>query len=287
MSIDIKNLSHIYSEGTPFESIALDQVTATIEKGTFIGLIGHTGSGKSTLIQHLNVLLKPTGGTVFLDELDINAKNVNPKTIRQKVGLVFQYPEHQLFEETVAKDVAFGPTNLGLKKDEIEKRVQQAIELVGLDYDTVKDKSPFELSGGQMRRVAIAGVLAMEPEVLVLDEPTAGLDPKGRDDILRVIRSLHETNKITVVLVSHSMEDIAKFVDKIMVMSKGKLALYDTPENVFSQAEMLENIGLAVPQVTYLMRELKKTDPLVNQNAYTLEQAQEEIVKMIRRKQDA
>lgn len=287
MSIEIKNLSHIYSEGTPFESIALDQVTATIEKGTFIGLIGHTGSGKSTLIQHLNVLLKPTGGTVFLDELDINAKNVNPKTIRQKVGLVFQYPEHQLFEETVAKDVAFGPTNLGLKKDEIEKRVQQAIELVGLDYDTVKDKSPFELSGGQMRRVAIAGVLAMEPEVLVLDEPTAGLDPKGRDDILRVIRSLHETNKITVVLVSHSMEDIAKFVDKIMVMSKGKLALYDTPENVFSQAEMLENIGLAVPQVTYLMRELKKTDPLVNQNAYTLEQAQEEIVKMIRRKQDA
>lgn len=287
MSIEIKKLSYIYSEGSPFESIALDEITATIEKGTFTGLIGHTGSGKSTLIQHLNVLLKPTSGTILLDEKDVNEKGVNPKTIRQKIGLVFQYPEHQLFEETVAKDVAFGPHNLKLPPEEIKARVRHAIELVGLDYDLVKDKSPFELSGGQMRRVAIAGVLAMEPEVLILDEPTAGLDPRGRDDILGVIRSLHQNNNITVILVSHSMEDIAKFVDKIMVLSKGKLALYDTPENVFSQAEMLEDIGLAVPQVTYLMRELKKTDPLVNQNVYTLEQAQEEIVKMMRRRQDA
>jgi energy-coupling factor transport system ATP-binding protein len=287
MSIEIKELSHIYSQGSPFESIALDQITATIEKGSFTGLIGHTGSGKSTLIQHLNVLLRPTSGTVFLDGQDINDKSINPKHIRQKVGLVFQYPEHQLFEETVAKDVAFGPGNLGLAPDIIESRVREALGLVGMDYETFKDKSPFELSGGQMRRVAIAGVLAMEPTVLVLDEPTAGLDPKGRDDILRVIHSLHQNNHITVLLVSHSMEDIAKFVDKIMVMSKGKLVYYDVPEKVFSQAEMLEEIGLAVPQVTYLMRALKKMDPLVNQNVYTLEQAQAEIVEMMRRRQHA
>lgn len=232
MAIEIRNLSHIYSQGTPFESVALDEISATIEKGSFTGLIGHTGSGKSTLIQHLNVLLKPTSGSILLNGADINDKSINPKSIRQKVGLVFQYPEHQLFEETVEKDVAFGPNNLGMKQDEIQERVKQAIELVGLDYLEVKDKSPFELSGGQMRRVAIAGVLAMEPEVLVLDEPTAGLDPKGRDDILKVIRSLHEEKQITVLLVSHSMEDIAKFVDKIMVMSKGKLVLYEEPEQV-------------------------------------------------------
>lgn len=287
MAIEIRNLSHIYSQGTPFESVALDEISATIEKGSFTGLIGHTGSGKSTLIQHLNVLLKPTSGSILLNGADINDKSINPKSIRQKVGLVFQYPEHQLFEETVEKDVAFGPNNLGMKQDEIQERVKQAIELVGLDYLEVKDKSPFELSGGQMRRVAIAGVLAMEPEVLVLDEPTAGLDPKGRDDILKVIRSLHEEKQITVLLVSHSMEDIAKFVDKIMVMSKGKLVLYEESEQVFSQAEMLEEIGLAVPQVTYLMRELKKKDPMVNQNVYTVEQAQEEIVQMMRRRHHA
>lgn len=287
MAIEIRNLSHIYSQGTPFESVALDEISATIEKGSFTGLIGHTGSGKSTLIQHLNVLLKPTSGSILLNGADINDKSINPKSIRQKVGLVFQYPEHQLFEETVEKDVAFGPNNLGMKQEEIQERVKQAIELVGLDYLEVKDKSPFELSGGQMRRVAIAGVLAMEPEVLVLDEPTAGLDPKGRDDILKVIRSLHEEKQITVLLVSHSMEDIAKFVDKIMVMSKGKLVLYEEPEQVFSQAEMLEEIGLAVPQVTYLMRELKKKDPMVNQNVYTVEQAQEEIVQMMRRRHHA
>ncbi|MBF7095960.1 energy-coupling factor transporter ATPase [Alkalibacter mobilis] len=287
MSIEIKELSHIYSEGSPFESRALDKISGVIEKGSFTGLIGHTGSGKSTFIQHLNVLLKPTSGQIIIDGVDINDKDVNPKSVREKVGLVFQYPEHQLFEETVEKDVAYGPGNLGLDENEIADRVKNALELVGLDYEKVKDKSPFELSGGQMRRVAIAGVLAMKPRILILDEPTAGLDPRGRDDILKVIKSLHENERITVILVSHSMEDIAKFVDKIMVMYRGKIEIYDVPEKVFSQAELLEKIGLAVPQVTYLMRELKKIDPKVNQNVYTVDQAQEEIVKMIRRKDNA
>ncbi|HCX65455.1 MAG TPA: energy-coupling factor transporter ATPase [Eubacteriaceae bacterium] len=287
MSIEIKNLSHIYSENTPFESIAIKDVTATIEKGTFIGLIGHTGSGKSTLIQHLNVLLKPTSGTIFLNGLDINGKEVTAKDIRQKVGLVFQYPEHQLFEETVEKDVGFGPFNLGLAKEEIALRVKEAIELVGLDYEEVKGKSPFELSGGQMRRVAIAGVLAMKPHILILDEPTAGLDPMGREEILNVIKSFHKDKKVTVILVSHSMEDIAKHVEKIMVMHGGQVALYDTPRRVFSQKERLESIGLGVPQVTHLMHRLNEYDSQVKTDIYTVEQAKEEIVKMFRRKSDA
>jgi energy-coupling factor transport system ATP-binding protein len=201
--------------------------------------------------------------------------------------LVFQYPEHQLFEETVEKDVAFGPENLGLGDAEIKKRVKDALTMVGLDYDKIKDKSPFELSGGQMRRVAIAGVLAMKPGILILDEPTAGLDPRGRDDILSVISELHRREKITVILVSHSMEDIAKHVEKIMVMFGGKIKIFDTPQNVFSQVDLLENIGLAVPQVTYLMRKLKEIDPLINQNIYTVQQAKEEIIRMMRRRKDA
>jgi energy-coupling factor transport system ATP-binding protein len=287
MSIEIKNLSHIYSQGSPFESIALDDISAVIDKGSFIGLIGHTGSGKSTFIQHLNVLLKPTMGQIFIDGIDINDKSTKVKSIRQKVGLVFQYPEHQLFEETVEKDVAFGPENLGLGDAEIKKRVKDALTMVGLDYDKIKDKSPFELSGGQMRRVAIAGVLAMKPSILILDEPTAGLDPRGRDDILNVISELHRREKITVILVSHSMEDIAKHVEKIMVMFDGKIKIFDTPQNVFSQVDLLENIGLAVPQVTYLMRKLKEIDPLIDQNIYTVQQAKEEIIRMMRRRKDA
>ncbi|NTW70730.1 MAG: energy-coupling factor transporter ATPase [Eubacteriaceae bacterium] len=287
MSIEITKLSHIYSQNTPFESSALCEVSAVIEKGDFIGLIGHTGSGKSTLIQHLNVLLKPTSGSILIDGVDINAKGTKVRDIRQKVGLVFQYPEHQLFEETVAKDVAYGPGNLGLPENEIVQRVKDAVNMVGLDYEKIKDKSPFELSGGQMRRVAIAGVLAMSPDILILDEPTAGLDPKGRDDILKVIKELHKENNITVILVSHSMEDIAKHVNKIMVMYNGKIEFYDTPEKVFAQADRLEEIGLGVPQVTYLMKELKKTDPLVRDDIYTIDQAKAEIINMLRRRKNA
>lgn len=287
MAIEIKDLSHIYSQGSPFESIALSQINAVIEKGSFIGLIGHTGSGKSTFIQHLNVLLKPTSGQIIIDGVDINDKSTNSKSVRQKVGLVFQYPEHQLFEESVEKDVAFGPENLKLDEKEIKARVKEAIITVGLDYESIRKKSPFELSGGQMRRGAIAGVLAMKPEILILDEPTAGLDPKGREDILNVIKELHDREHITVILVSHSMEDIAKHVEKIMVMCDGKIKIFDTPENVFSQVELLEKIGLAVPQVTYLMRKLNEMDPLVNPNVYTVQQAREEIIRMMRRRKDA
>jgi energy-coupling factor transport system ATP-binding protein len=281
MPVEIKNLNHIYMKDTIFQHKALNDVSLTIEDGEFIGLIGHTGSGKSTLIQHLNALLKPTSGNIIIDGIDITAKGVALKKIRQTVGLVFQYPEHQLFEETVAKDVAFGPENLGLSNEEIEIRVKEALTLVGLDYDILKDVSPFELSGGQKRRVAIAGVLAMKPKVLTLDEPTAGLDPKGRDEILGEIKRLHETQKITVILVSHSMEDIAKLVDRIIVMSKGKIVLTDTPRKVFMQAEMLKNIGLDVPEVTQLINELNKKG-LGLKDCISVDEAFDELVKYLR-----
>jgi energy-coupling factor transport system ATP-binding protein len=281
MPVEIKNLNHIYMKDTIFQHKALNDVSLTIEDGEFIGLIGHTGSGKSTLIQHLNALLKPTSGNIIIDGIDITAKGVALKKIRQTVGLVFQYPEHQLFEETVAKDVAFGPENLGLSNEEIEIRVKEALTLVGLDYDILKDVSPFELSGGQKRRVAIAGVLAMKPKVLILDEPTAGLDPKGRDEILGEIKRLHETQKITVILVSHSMEDIAKLVDRIIVMSKGKIVLTDTPRKVFMQAEMLKNIGLDVPEVTQLINELNKKG-LGLKDCISVDEAFDELVKYLR-----
>jgi energy-coupling factor transport system ATP-binding protein len=281
MPVEIKNLNHIYMKDTVFQHKALNDVSLTIEDGEFIGLIGHTGSGKSTLIQHLNALLKPSSGNIIIDGIDITEKGVALRKIRQTVGLVFQYPEHQLFEETVFKDVAFGPQNLGLPKEEIELRVKEALMLVGMDYDKLKDVSPFELSGGQKRRVAIAGVLAMKPKVLILDEPTAGLDPKGRDEILGEIKRLHQLQKITVLLVSHSMEDIANLVDRIIVMSKGKIVLTDTPRNVFKQAEMLKSIGLDVPQVTHLVNELNKKG-LGIKDCISVDEAYAELIKYLR-----
>ncbi|EFV01425.1 ABC transporter, ATP-binding protein [Pseudoramibacter alactolyticus ATCC 23263] len=282
MSVKIEHLEHIYAQGSPFAFKALDDVTVTLDSGAFIALIGHTGSGKSTLIQHLNGLLTPTAGTVYLGDKDVFAQNKKDLiALRHSVGLVFQYPEHQLFEETVAKDVAFGPKNLKIPEDEIPRRVRGAIEMVGLDYDAVAEKSPFELSGGQMRRVAIAGVLAMQPEVLILDEPTAGLDPRGRDEILDQIARLHDETHNTVILVSHSMEDVGRYADKILVMHRGKAVYYDTPAAVFKHVEALERIGLAVPQVKYLMRALKQKYPEIDEDIFTVAAARAEIGRVL------
>ena len=233
MSIKIENLTHVYMPKSPFEKKALDNVNLLIEDGEFLALIGHTGSGKSTLIQHLNGLLEPTSGRILVDDIDITNKEAKLTEIRKKIGLVFQYPEYQLFEETIEKDIAFGPNNLGLSSEEVSRRVKKSMEMVGLDYETYKDVSPFDLSGGQKRRVAIAGVIAMEPKVLILDEPTAGLDPKGRDDILEQIKLLHEKYKMTIVLVSHSMEDFGKLAHRIVVMNKVKVELLGKPSEVF------------------------------------------------------
>jgi energy-coupling factor transport system ATP-binding protein len=282
MSIKIENLNHIYMKRTPFEKKALDDVSFEIEEGEFVALIGHTGSGKSTLIQHINGLLKPDSGKIIIDGEDITAKKMNLNHIRKKVGLVFQYAEYQLFEETIEKDIAFGPGNLGLSDDDINDRVKKTMEIVGLDYETYKDKSPFEISGGQKRRVAIAGVVAMEPKVLILDEPTAGLDPKGRDDILYQIKELHRRLKITVILVSHSMEDVAKVADRIIVMDNGKNIIDGKPSEVFGEVETLEKVGLAVPQVTYLVKRLNEAGFSIDQNVFTIEQAKQEILKNIR-----
>lgn len=284
MSIVIENLTHIYNQNSPFEAIALNNISLTIEKGEFIGLIGHTGSGKSTLTQHLNGLLKATSGKIIINGIDITKKDTSLKEIRRKVGLVFQYPEHQLFEETVYKDVAFGPNNLGLGEQDIESRVKEAIELVGLPYEEIKDRSPFELSGGQKRRVAIAGVIAMKPDVLILDEPTAGLDPKARDEILNQIKELHQKYKMTILLVSHSMEDIARLVDRIIVMDKGNVALTGKPSEVFKSTEFLKSIGLGVPQITYLMKKLNAMGMPVKEDIFTVEDAKNEILKIIGRK---
>ncbi|CDF58855.1 energy-coupling factor transporter ATPase [Thermobrachium celere] len=282
MPIKIKNLTFKYMTGTPFEKTALDNVSLEINDGEFIGLIGHTGSGKSTLIQHLNGLLKPTSGEIYIDDVCITAKGVDLKKIRQLVGLVFQYPEHQLFEETVYKDVAYGPRNLGLDEKEIEERVKKALEVVGINYEKYKDKSPFDLSGGQKRRVAIAGVLAMQPKVLILDEPTAGLDPKGRDEILYNIKRLHEEYKITVILVSHSMDDVAELADRLIVMYKGKNILQGTPKEVFKNVETLEKIGLAVPQVKYLVNSLNRKGFNINEDIITVSEARDAILKILR-----
>ena len=287
MSLIIEKLSHIYMQNTPFEFQALNQVSAEIQQGEFIGLIGHTGSGKSTLIQHLNGLLKPTSGSIILDGLNITKKEIKLKIVRQKVGLVFQYPEYQLFEETIFKDIAFGPQNLGLNQSEVHTRVEESMAQVGLDFDELKDQSPFELSGGQRRRVAIAGVLAMRPDILVLDEPTAGLDPRGRDEILDQINKVHIKTGNTIILVSHSMEDISRFADRIIVMHKGTIVLSGEPRKVFKEVDMLEEMGLAAPQVAYLMKELKKKDPKVRDDIYTIEEAKEEILKMLRRRENA
>lgn len=281
MSIKIENLIYVYMPKTPFEKKALDNVSLEIEDGEFLAVIGHTGSGKSTLIQHLNGLLKPASGKIYVDGTDITDKDTKLVDIRKKVGLVFQYPEYQLFEETIAKDIAYGPTNLGLNEDEILRRVKKSMEMVGLDYDEYKDISPFELSGGQKRRVAIAGVIAMEPNVLILDEPTAGLDPAGRDDILEQIKFLHEKYNMTIIFVSHSMEDVGKLAEKIIVMNDGHIELQGKPKEVFREIDTLERIGLAVPQVTYLMRALKRKGFNVSEDIFTVEKAKSELLNIL------
>lgn len=280
--IEIKNLTHIYSEGLPFEKRAIDDINLKIEENEFIGLIGHTGSGKSTFIQHLNGLLKPSSGEIILDGMKVSKSSSNLTELRKKIGLVFQYPEYQLFEETIERDIAFGPGNLDLSEEEILERVKSSMDSVGLDYETYKDKSPFELSGGLKRRVAIAGVLAMEPKVLILDEPTAGLDPRGRDEILSEIKNIHEKRKITVILVSHSMEDVAKIAERIIVMDKGKIFLDSNPREIFRNEDKLLSVGLGIPQITSLMRALKKKGLDINEDSITVEEAKESLIKYLR-----
>jgi len=282
MSIKIENLTHIYMPKSPFEKIALDNVSLDIKDGEFVALIGHTGSGKSTLIQHFNGLLEATSGKIIVDGVDITAKKAKLTDIRKKVGLVFQYPEYQIFEETIAKDIEFGPRNLGLSEEEIHSRVVKAMEMVGLDYELYKDRSPFDLSGGQKRRVAIAGVVAMQPTTLILDEPTAGLDPKGRDDILGQISKLHKDYNMTIVIVSHSMEDVAKIAQRIIVMNNGTVALQGTPSEVFKEVDTLEQIGLGVPQVTYLVRALREKGFDLSDNIFTIEEAKKELLSILK-----
>ncbi|MFR7873223.1 energy-coupling factor transporter ATPase [Peptoniphilus sp. HMSC062D09] len=280
--IEIKNLTHIYSEGLPFEKKAIDDINLKIEENEFIGLIGHTGSGKSTFIQHLNGLLKPSSGEIIVDGMKVDKSSSNLTELRKKIGLVFQYPEYQLFEETIERDIAFGPGNLDLSEEEVLRRVRSSMDSVGLDYETYKDKSPFELSGGLKRRVAIAGVLAMEPKVLILDEPTAGLDPRGRDEILSEIKSIHEKRKITVILVSHSMEDVAKIAERIIVMDKGKVFLDSNPREIFRNEDKLLSVGLGIPQITSLMRALKKKGLDINEDSITVEEAKDSLIKYFR-----
>lgn len=281
MSLILNHVYHTYEAGTTMQVNALDDVSLTIEEGDFIGLIGHTGSGKSTLVQHLNGLLKATSGDILYHGQDIYDKDFSLKELRSKVGLVFQYPEHQLFEATVFEDVCFGPKNLGLTEKEVQLRAYEALKLVGLEDDFFY-QSPFELSGGQKRRVAIAGVLAMKPEILILDEPTAGLDPKGRDEILGQVKKLHDEGNITVVLVSHSMEDVANYVNRIVVMNKGKVLFDDAPKTVFSHYKELEKIGLAAPQVTYMMHQLLEAGFPVRTDATTIKEAADEIMRKIK-----
>ncbi|MDY5806841.1 MAG: energy-coupling factor transporter ATPase [Lachnospira sp.] len=280
MSIIVDNICYSYDVGTGFERQALKNISCVINDGEFIGLIGHTGSGKSTFIQHLNGLVKASSGAIFYNSKNIYDEDYNMKDLRSKVGLVFQYPEHQLFETTIFKDVCFGPKNLGLGAVQAETRALKALHMVGLP-DDMYYQSPFDLSGGQKRRVAIAGVLAMEPEVLILDEPTAGLDPQGRDDILNCIKKLHDEMGITVILVSHSMEDVANYVDRIMVMNDGVLIFDDTPKVIFSHYKELEEIGLAAPQVTYIMQDLKNAGLDVDTSVITVDEAKAEILKAL------
>jgi energy-coupling factor transport system ATP-binding protein len=285
MSIEVKNISHIYSEGLPHESVALFDISFDIADGEFVGIIGHTGSGKSTLLQHLNGLLKPKSGQIVVGGVDITAGKVSMIDVRRRTGLVFQYPEYQLFEETVAKDVAFGPTNLGLSPEEIEKRVEEALVLVGLDYHEFKDKSPFDLSGGEKRKVAIAGVIAMKPEVLILDEPTAGLDPKAHRDILNMIENIHEHEKNITILVTHKMDDVARLADKVMVMESGRLVMNGTPAEIFSRKEELQAMGLSIPEATELIGDLRDCGMNLDTNVLTLEQAEETLVAYLKPEQ--
>lgn len=275
--IEIKNLSFIYNKDTPFEVKALDDISLTIKDNSFIGIIGHTGSGKSTFMQQLNGLLRPTSGTIIIDGVDITQKEIKLNKLRESVGMVFQYPEYQLFEETVEKDVAFGPKNLGLSDEEVAVRVKDAIEDVKLDYEWVKDRSPFELSGGQKRRVAIAGILAMRPKVLILDEPTAGLDPRAREEILDEIYDIYKKTKITVVLVSHSMEDVFAYANEIVVLSKGKLIMHKTTDEAVKERELLKKYDVGVPEITEFMFTLQEKYPGLNPYVKTVEEARSHI----------
>ena len=280
IAIKTEDLTYTYSPGTPFEKTAVDHVNLEIEQGEFVGVIGHTGSGKSTLIQHFNGLLRPTSGRVLIEGTDLGAKETNLREYRFKVGLVFQYPEYQLFEETVYKDIAFGPQNMGLSPGQVDERVREAARFVGLKPHHM-EKSPFELSGGQKRRVAIAGVLAMNPDILVLDEPTAGLDPKGRERILGQIKQYHKERGSTVLLVSHSMEDIAKYAHKVLVLSRAGVVMYDDVAKVFSRAREITDIGLSVPQVTRIFDKLREKGYPVDESVYTMDFAKNEILRLL------
>ena len=280
--IRTENLSYVYSEGTPYEHRAIDNVNIEIEKGSFVGLIGHTGSGKSTLIQHLNGLIKPTSGKVFVDGEDIWEKPKEIRKFRFKVGLVFQYPEHQLFEETVRKDIAFGPKNMGLSDAEVEERVLEAAKHTGLTADYL-EKSPFELSGGEKRRVAIAGVLAMKPEVLILDEPTAGLDPKGREFILSEIEAYHDSTGATVILVSHSMEDVARFASHVLIMNHSEVAMYGKTRDIFKRVDELCEIGLEVPQISRVFAKLREKGYNVPESVLTVSEAKEAVLNLLKK----
>lgn len=280
MSIELKNVTYTYSPGTAYEIHALKDINLTIPDGQFIGVIGHTGSGKSTLIQHLNALIQPTSGTVIYNGEDVWAEKYNRRELRSQVGLVFQYPEHQLFESDVLSDVCYGPMNQGKSREEAEEEAKKALLQVGFKEKNFK-KSPFDLSGGQKKRVAIAGVLAMNPKILILDEPTAGLDPKGRDEILDQIAELHKVRGITIILVSHSMEDVAKYVERLIVVNHGKIAFDDTPKKVFTHYKELEAMGLAAPQITYIMHALKEKGLPVDPSDTTVEEAKQDILQAL------
>lgn len=281
--IKTQDLSYVYGEGTPFRKVALDKINIDIEEGELVGIIGRTGSGKSTLIQHFNGLLKATSGKVFIDGEELFSDKSRLRQIRFKVGLVFQYPEYQLFEDTVYKDIAYGPINMGLSREEVDERVKRTMSLVGLKPELMQ-KSPFELSGGQKRRVAIAGVMAMEPKVLILDEPTAGLDPHGRDRILNLIKEYHRQKGSTVMLVSHSMEDIAKTVNKILVMNDSRLFMYDTPERVFAKVKELDNMGLTVPQITRVFDRLRDSGIAFSDEVYSVDYAKKLVLRLLQEK---
>ena len=286
MPIEVRHLTHCYSSGTPLSTVALDDISFQIEDGEFIGIIGHTGSGKSTLVQHLNGLLKPTSGEVLIDGEDLNGEHTNRRLLRQKIGLVFQYPEYQLFEETVAKDIAFGPKNMGLSSAEIDERVRYAMAGVHLDYDKYAERSPFELSGGQMRRVAIAGVLAMQPSVLILDEPTAGLDPRGRDRILSMLEELHASGNVTILMVSHSMDDMARLATRLLVIADVKLVATGTPREIFAQSEMMTSIGLDVPEAVHLCRELRNRGMDIPPDLYRTGELKDAILQLWSRRKE-
>lgn len=283
MSINFDNVTYTYMPGTPYQRTAIRDINLVISKGEFVGIIGHTGSGKSTLVQHMNGLITPTAGKVTIDGVDLKAKDQSVRAARRQVGMVFQYPEHQLFEETIYQDIAFGPKNLGLPEAEIDSRIRRAMDFVGLDFETFKDRSPFNLSGGQMRRVAIAGVIALEPDYLALDEPAAGLDPCGRDEIFGQIVKLHEKTGITVILVSHNMEDIARFASRVLVMNGGQIILDGLPQEIFrSGREKLHEAGVDVPPITALMDKLQAHGLAISNEAMTIEAAAQEIYRAVR-----